>query len=75
MTLDETRDLWKCMLELQQRYGCYTSARIDMALDAGDDGVDLMPSRFIIDTLNESVFNLPNEGREMLNQYLSPTTK
>lgn len=30
------------MLELQQRYGCYTSARIDMALDAGDDGVDLM---------------------------------
>lgn len=31
-------------------------------------------SRFIIDTLNESVFDLPDEGREMLNRYLCPTT-
>lgn len=42
MTPDETRDLWKCMLELQLRYGCYNSTRIDMALDAGDYGIDLM---------------------------------
>lgn len=42
MTLDETRELWRCMLELQLRYGCYNSTRIDMAVDAGEDGLDLM---------------------------------
>ncbi|KAF4458476.1 hypothetical protein FALBO_14792 [Fusarium albosuccineum] len=74
MTADETRELWRCMLELQLRYGCYNSTRIDMALDAGEDGLDLMPNRFIIDTLNESVVDLPDEGRELLNRYLSPST-
>ncbi|KAH7011321.1 hypothetical protein EDB80DRAFT_386758 [Ilyonectria destructans] len=74
MTADETRDLWRCMLELQLRYGCYNSTRIDMALDAGDNGMDLMPNRFIIDTLNESVVHLPDEGRELLNRYLCPTS-
>lgn len=42
MSLDETRELWRCMLELQLRYGCYNSTRIDMAIDAGECGVDLM---------------------------------
>ncbi|KAH7149068.1 hypothetical protein B0J13DRAFT_550606 [Dactylonectria estremocensis] len=73
MTADETRDLWRCMLELQLRYGCYNSTRIEVALDAGDDGMDLMPNRFIIDTLNESVINLPDEGRELLNRHLCPS--
>lgn len=31
-------------------------------------------NRFIIDTLNDSVVDLPDEGREMLNRCLSPTT-
>ncbi|RBR18811.1 uncharacterized protein FIESC28_05861 [Fusarium coffeatum] len=58
MTLDETRELW--------RY---------MAVDAGEDGIDLMPAnRFIIDTLNESVIDLPDEGRELLNRYLCPSS-
>jgi CO dehydrogenase/acetyl-CoA synthase gamma subunit (corrinoid Fe-S protein) len=74
MTLDETRELWQCMLELQSRYGCYNSTRIDMAVDAGEYGVDLMPNRFIIDTLNESVIDLPDEGRELLNRYLCPSS-
>ncbi|KAI1053754.1 hypothetical protein LB507_007437 [Fusarium sp. FIESC RH6] len=75
MTLDETRELWRCMLELQSRYGCYNSTRIDMAVDAGEDGIDLMPAnRFIIDTLNESVIDLPDEGRELLNRYLCPSS-
>ncbi|QPC69040.1 hypothetical protein HYE67_011271 [Fusarium culmorum] len=74
MTLDETRELWRCMLELQLRYGCYNSTRIDMAVDAGEDGLDLMPNRFIIDTLNESVIDLPDEGRELLNRYLCPSS-
>jgi hypothetical protein len=42
MSLDETRELWRCMLELQLRYGCYNSTRIEMAVDAGECGVDLM---------------------------------
>lgn len=42
MTAGETRDLWKCMLELQERYGCYNSTRIDLAVGAGDEAVDLM---------------------------------
>ncbi|KAF4436877.1 hypothetical protein FACUT_6146 [Fusarium acutatum] len=74
MSLDETRELWRCMLELQLRYGCYNSTRIDMAIDAGECGVDLMPNRFIIDTLNESVIDLPDEGRELLNRYLCPSS-
>ncbi|KAM5370292.1 hypothetical protein ACJZ2D_008588 [Fusarium nematophilum] len=73
MTADETRDLWLCMLELQLRYGCYNSTRIDMALDA-EDGLELMPNRFIIDTLNESVVDLPDEGRELLNRYYCPSS-
>ncbi|EGU88702.1 hypothetical protein FOXB_00773 [Fusarium oxysporum f. sp. conglutinans Fo5176] len=45
MTADEAQRLWICMLEVQQRYGCYTSARMDTALNAGDDGLDLMPRK------------------------------
>ncbi|KAI8401539.1 hypothetical protein FOFC_18408, partial [Fusarium oxysporum] len=75
MTADETQGLWICMLEVQQRYGCYTSARMDTALNAGDYGLDLMPAnRFIIDTFNESIVDLPDEGREMLNRYLCPSS-
>ncbi|KAM0473998.1 hypothetical protein ACHAP7_008014 [Fusarium lateritium] len=76
MTADETQELWRCMLELQLRYGCYNSTRIDMAVDAGECGVDLMPNRFIIDILNDSIIdiNLPDEGRELLNRYLCPSS-
>lgn len=35
---DHTRDLWHCMLDLQERYACYHSARIDVAMEAGDRG-------------------------------------
>lgn len=42
MSSNETRDLWLCMLDLQKRYGCYNSTRIDLALGAGDDAINLM---------------------------------
>lgn len=42
MTAAETRGLWQCMLELQRRYGCYNSTRIDLAVHAGDEGARLM---------------------------------
>ncbi|KAF5133939.1 hypothetical protein E5D57_004567 [Metarhizium anisopliae] len=44
MSQKETRELWRCMLHLQQRYGCYNSTRIDLAVNAGEAGIDLMPS-------------------------------
>ncbi|KAH7305976.1 hypothetical protein B0I35DRAFT_413761 [Stachybotrys elegans] len=70
MSADETRDLWRCMLQLQELYGCYNSTRIDLAVAAGDEALNLMPNRFIIDTLNSSVVELPDEGWEMLDKYL-----
>ncbi|KAK5989350.1 hypothetical protein PT974_10868 [Cladobotryum mycophilum] len=70
LSADETRELWKCMLELQLRYGCYNSTRMDLAVNAGDDAVDLMPNPFILDTLNDSVIDLPEEGWEMLSRHL-----
>lgn len=39
---NETQALWKCMLELQQRYGCYNSRRMDLAVTAGDEAMSLM---------------------------------
>ncbi|QPG98479.1 hypothetical protein C2857_007650 [Epichloe festucae Fl1] len=44
MTTEDTRELWRCMLELQQLYGCYNSTRMDLAVNAGEAGIDLMPS-------------------------------
>ncbi|PFH55648.1 hypothetical protein XA68_17897 [Ophiocordyceps unilateralis] len=73
MTEDERRALWKCMLALQQRYGCYNSTRIDLAVNSGDDGLLLMPNPFIIDTLNRSVVHLPVEGWQMLDRSLHGT--
>lgn len=34
----------------------------------------VVANRFIIDTLNESVIDLPDEGREMLNRFLCPSS-
>jgi len=71
--MDKTQQLWRCMLELQEKYGCYHCTRMDLAMDAGDEGVNYMPNRFIIDTLNNSVVDLlPEEGWEILDQYLHP---
>ncbi|EHK46947.1 hypothetical protein TRIATDRAFT_45979 [Trichoderma atroviride IMI 206040] len=70
MSPDATKELWKTMLELQERYGCYTSARMDLAVTSGDIALSLMPNPFILDTLNDSVVDLPDEGWEMLNRCL-----
>lgn len=43
LTPDRTVDLWRCMLDLQGRYACYHSARIDVAMEAGhEDAVRYM---------------------------------
>lgn len=46
MSVDKTQELWFCMLELQERYGCYTSTRIDLALDAGEEAINFMRKSF-----------------------------
>jgi hypothetical protein len=58
------------MLELQEMYGCYKSTRMALAMGSGDDPTALMPSRFIIDTLNDSLWDLPQEGWEKLDRCL-----
>lgn len=42
LTMDKTQQLWRCMLELQEKYGCYHCTRMDLAMDAGDEGVNYM---------------------------------
>lgn len=42
LTAGDCKELWRCMLELQEAYNCYHSTRIDLAIDAGDAGVSLM---------------------------------
>ncbi|KAG6052499.1 hypothetical protein E4U33_000512 [Claviceps sp. LM78 group G4] len=71
MSADELRELWRCMLQLQRLYGCYRSTRISLAADAADGGISLMPNPFIIDTLNESITDLPPEGYAMLDANFS----
>jgi hypothetical protein len=39
LSSQETIDLWRCMLALQERYGCYNSRRIDLAMDAGEEAI------------------------------------
>lgn len=31
---DEVKELWRCMVELQERYGCYRSARMQAVVSA-----------------------------------------
>lgn len=38
---DSARELWARMLEVQERYGCYRSARMQAAVDSGQ-AADLM---------------------------------
>ncbi|KAM0745019.1 hypothetical protein ACQRIT_000403 [Beauveria bassiana] len=74
MSVDKTQELWFCMLQLQERYDCYNSTRIDLALDAGDQAINFMPNRFIMDTLNNSLRDLPDEGWDQLNRCLDHQT-
>ena len=39
LTVGDCKQLWKCMIELQERYGCYHSTRIDLAVEAGEAGL------------------------------------
>ncbi|KAI1434003.1 hypothetical protein GGR50DRAFT_446955 [Xylaria sp. CBS 124048] len=50
--------LWMRMLALQQKFGCYNSARMSAALSSGNVSV-LRPSKTCLDLLNEHMTALP----------------
>ncbi|KAI0185200.1 hypothetical protein EV127DRAFT_210558 [Xylaria flabelliformis] len=50
--------LWMRMLALQQKFGCYNSARMSAALSSGNVS-RLRPSKACLDLLNEHMATLP----------------
>ncbi|KAF2966524.1 hypothetical protein GQX73_g7040 [Xylaria multiplex] len=50
--------LWMRMLALQQKFGCYNSARMSAALSSGNVSI-LRPSKACLDLLNEHMATLP----------------
>ncbi|KAI0413018.1 hypothetical protein F5X98DRAFT_302774 [Xylaria grammica] len=50
--------LWMRMLALQQKFGCYNSARMSAALSSGNMSI-LRPSKACLDLLNENMTALP----------------
>ncbi|CCF31891.1 hypothetical protein CH063_04379 [Colletotrichum higginsianum] len=61
--------LWECMLELQQKYHCYNSTRMEIAADR-EDAMDMMPTKYCMDMLNDSIESLPEEGWKKLSKFL-----
>lgn len=68
---DSTADLWLRMVELQQRYGCYHSARMH-AVASAESAADLMPSKACLDLLNDDITDdeLPEEGWRILGRFV-----
>ncbi|KAK1657809.1 hypothetical protein BDP55DRAFT_638430 [Colletotrichum godetiae] len=63
------QELWECMLELQQEYHCYNSTRMEIAADR-EDAMDMMPTKYCMDMLNDSIESLPEEGWKKLSKFL-----
>ncbi|KAK2001671.1 hypothetical protein LX36DRAFT_653030 [Colletotrichum falcatum] len=61
--------LWECMLELQQKYHCYNSTRMEIAADS-EDAMGMMPTKYCMDMLNDSIESLPEEGWKKLSKFL-----
>ncbi|KAK8106978.1 uncharacterized protein PG998_008991 [Apiospora kogelbergensis] len=66
--------LWRRMLELQQAYGCYNSARMSAALESGDASLLLRPSKACLNLLNENMILLPDDADYMLRDHNTPAT-
>ncbi|KAK6844124.1 hypothetical protein PG990_002503 [Apiospora arundinis] len=64
----DPEQLWRRMLELQQVYGCYNSARMSAALESGDASL-LRPSKACLNLLNENMVLLPDDADYMLRDH------
>jgi len=62
--------LWRRMLALQRRFGCYNSARMRAALELDGGEEDAVPSQTCLDLLNDSIDTLPEEERQRLEAFL-----
>ncbi|KAF9878202.1 hypothetical protein CkaCkLH20_04240 [Colletotrichum karsti] len=67
----DLEEMWECMLELQQKYHCYNSTRMEIAADS-EDATEMMPTKACMDMLNDSIDSesLPEEGWKKLSKYL-----
>ncbi|KAK0672166.1 hypothetical protein QBC41DRAFT_314333 [Cercophora samala] len=63
----DTEILWKQMLAVQDRFGCYNSARMRAALEGGDTSI---PSRVCLDLINDSIGEMPEDVRERIELFL-----
>lgn len=75
----DAETLWRRMLAVQRRFGCYNSARMRAAVDLEDASEDMAggvsviaPSRTCLDLLNDSIDAelLPEQERAQLEAYL-----
>ncbi|KAK4195556.1 hypothetical protein QBC40DRAFT_288958 [Triangularia verruculosa] len=63
----DTEILWKQMLAVQDRFGCYNSARMRAALEGGDNSI---PSRICLDLINDSIGEMPEDVRQRIELFL-----
>lgn len=75
MTAGDCKELWQCMLELQEAYNCYHSTRIDLALDAGDAAVNLMrESRISLEKIEQARRGLTIFALQLTGSSSTPST-
>ncbi|KAK4663820.1 uncharacterized protein QC763_502520 [Podospora pseudopauciseta] len=63
----DTEILWKQMLAVQDRFGCYNSARMRAALEGGDTSI---PSKICLDLINDSIGEMPEDARQRIELFL-----
>ncbi|KAK0705766.1 hypothetical protein B0T21DRAFT_298883 [Apiosordaria backusii] len=63
----DTEILWRQMLAVQDRFGCYNSARMRAALEGGDNSI---PSKICLDLINDSVGEMPEDVRQRIELFL-----
>lgn len=61
--------LWRRMLTVQKRFGCYNSARMSAALEVGPES-GIVPSKTCLDLLNDSLNRLPDDEKKQVEDYL-----
>ncbi|KAK4160256.1 hypothetical protein QBC43DRAFT_114683 [Cladorrhinum sp. PSN259] len=65
---EDTEVLWHQMLAVQDRFGCYNSARMRAALEGGR-GMRT-PSRTCLDLINDSIGEMPEDIKQRIELFL-----
>ncbi|KAK4222385.1 hypothetical protein QBC38DRAFT_460469 [Podospora fimiseda] len=64
---EDTTILWYQMLAVQDRFGCYNSARMMAALEGEDMAT---PSRTCLDLMNDSIGEIPEDVKQRIEIFL-----